>query len=219
MKLLGESIIFDKKLMIMKKNLLIGMFTSISAFAFSQEYKQKFSREVCECVKNIDATNKTKNEMSTQFGLCAFKHAAPYKKELKRDFGIDLVADIGNEEKMKKFGVEVGMMMVSECPDIFSKVMGSDESDSEAESSELLINGTISKIEKDNFVVFHVVGENKNLTKFYWVSTIESNLDLPKEYNGLVNKKVNISYYTTEIFDSKINDYRNLNIISSLKTD
>ncbi len=202
----------------MMKNLLIGIFTSVSVFAFSQEYKQKFSREVCECVKNIDATNKTKKEMSTQFGLCAFKHAASYKKELKRDFGIDLVADIANEEKMENFGVQVGMMMVTECPDVFSKVMG-DEGDSGAESSELLINGTVSKIEKDNFVVFHIVGENKNLTKFYWVSTIESNLDLPKEYNGLVNKKVNISYYTTEIFDAKINDYRNLNIISSLKTD
>ncbi|WBV61197.1 hypothetical protein PFY12_03530 [Chryseobacterium camelliae] len=203
----------------MMKNLLIGTFTLISCSAFSQEYKQKFSREVCECVKNIDATNKTKKELSTQFGLCAFKHATSYKNELKRDFGIDLVADIKDEKKMENFGVQVGMMMVGECPDVFSKVMGDGESDSEAESSQLLITGTISKIEKDNFVVFHVVGDNKILTKLYWVSTIESNLDLPKEYSSLVNKKVNISYYTTEIFDAKINDYRNLNIISSLKTD
>jgi len=157
-------------------------------------------------------------ELSTQFGLCAFKYAASYKKELKRDFGIDLVADIANEEKMESFGVQVGMMMVTECPDVFSKVMRNDE-DTEAEVSQLLISGMVSKIEKDNFVIFHVVGDNKNLTKLYWVSTIESNLDLPKEYSSLVNKKVNISYYTAEIFDTKINDYRNLNIISSLKTD
>ncbi|WP_426278525.1 hypothetical protein ACN9MN_04200 [Chryseobacterium sp. S-02] len=202
----------------MKKNLLIGMLIFVSSLVFSQEYKQKFSREVCECVKNIDAANKTKKELSTQFGLCAFKHAASYKKELKRDFGIDLVADIANEEKMESFGVQVGMMMVTECPDVFSKVMGNDE-DTEAEVSQLLISGMVSKIEKDNFVIFHVVGDNKNLTKLYWVSTIESNLDLPKEYSSLVNKKVNISYYTAEIFDTKINDYRNLNIISSLKTD
>ncbi|WP_449397712.1 hypothetical protein [Chryseobacterium wanjuense] len=96
--------------------------------------------------------------------------------------------------------------------------MNSKESAQEAEA-QLLINGTITKIEKDNFVVFHVVGDNKNLTKLYWISNIESNLDLPKEYNSLINKKVSISYYTSEIFDVKINDYKNLNIILSLKTD
>ncbi|MCW3162499.1 hypothetical protein [Chryseobacterium oryctis] len=203
----------------MKKNLLVGMLTLMSCFTFSQEYKQKFSREVCECIKSLEGTGKTKKEMSTQFGLCAFKHSTPYKKELKKDFGIDLIADIGNEKKMENFGVQVGMMMVNECPEVFSKVMEDEETVTETETSQLLINGIVSKIEKDNFVIFHIVGDNKNLTKLYWVSTIESNLDLPKEYGSLLNKKVNISYYTTEVFDIKINDYRNLNIISSLKTD
>lgn len=57
------------------------------------------------------------------------------------------------------------------------------------------------------------------ISNFVFSQDIESNLDLPTEYNSLVNKKINISYYTTEIFDAKINDYRNLNVISSLKTD
>lgn len=193
----------------------------ISNFALSQDYKSKFSKSVCECITKLDAANKTKQEMSTQFGLCAFKHAAPYKKELKRDFDIDLVADISDQKKMESFGVQVGMLMLNDCPEILV-AMNKDSDDSEGvsdESSYQLLSGTVKKIEKDNFVIFHVVGENNNLTKFYWVSNIESNLDLPKEYNILVNKKVNISYYTTEIFDVKMNDYRNLNIISSLKTE
>ncbi|WP_435524158.1 hypothetical protein [Chryseobacterium indoltheticum] len=77
-----------------------------------------------------------------------------------------------------------------------------------------MINGTVSKIEKENFIVFHVVGENKMLNKLYWISSVDSNLDLPKEYQTLLNKKVNISYFTMEIFDPKINDYKTLNIIS-----
>ena len=180
------------------------------------------TKSICECVEKFDKTNKTKEEITTHFGLCAFKGANPFLKEIKRDFNIDLIKDISNSEKMKDFGVQIGMLMLEECP---SYVIGMGEKDkNEVEddddaSSNSLINGTIKKIEKENFIVFHLTADNNVLTKFYWISTIESDLDLPKEYQTLVGKKVNISYYSTEIFDAKIGDYKNLNIISSLKTD
>ncbi|WP_312078662.1 hypothetical protein [Chryseobacterium sp.] len=204
----------------MKRNLFIPSLFFISIQFLAQDYKQKFTKEVCECVSKVDVSGKTATERQTQFGLCAFKHYQPYKKELKKDFNIDLVTDMGNETKMKEFGVQVGLLMAAECPEAFSNIMkDEDEQMISGESSEMLISGTITKIEKDNFVVFHLVGDNKILNKFYWISTVESDLDLPKEYQSLLKKKVDISYYNTQIFDSKIDDYKNLNIISSLKTE
>ncbi|MDH6254318.1 hypothetical protein M2347_004045 [Chryseobacterium sp. H1D6B] len=204
----------------MKKNLLAVMLIFISGLVFSQDYKKKFSQAVCDCIKKIDTESGASKDMSSEFGICAFKAAQPYKKEIKQDYDVDLVADLANEEKLKNFGVQVGVMMMGECADTFLKVMKSDDSNGNEEApSEVLINGTITKVEKDNFIIFHLVGDNKILNKFYWIGKIDSNLDLPKEYNSLINKKVSISYYTAEIFDVKINDYRNLNIISSLKTD
>lgn len=208
----------------MNKKSPILFLTFISSFLFAQDYKQKFAQEVCKCTGELDTKNKTKSQITSQFGLCAFKYATPYKKELKRDFGVDILEDLSNQKKMESFGVQVGMLMINNCPEVFAKIMDSEKTEAtetvEAEDiSYQLVNGTVSKIEKDNFIAFHIVGDNKNLNKFYWISSIESNLDLPKEYTNLLNKKVNISYYTAEIFDSKINDYRNLNIISSLKTD
>ena len=149
------------------------------------------------------------------------KTAMPYSKEIKRDYGIDLSKDIANNEKMKELGIQMGMLMLNECQELFEKITESDKDTENVEENDsyLLFSGTVKKIEKENFVIFHIVGENKTLTKFYWVSNVESDLDLPKEYNSLVGKKVNLSYYTTEIFDAKINDYKNLNILSSLKTD
>lgn len=189
----------------------------------AQDYKQKFTQEVCECVKKIDVTNKTDNERHTQFGLCAFKHYQPYKKELKKDFNIDLVSDMGNTTKMKEFGIQVGLLMMAECPEAFNTIMKDEiekaQEVEDVESSEMLINGKITKIEKENFVVFHLVGDNKVLNKFYWISNVESDIDLPKEYQSLLNKKVNIGYYNTQIFDTKISDYKNLNVISSIKTE
>lgn len=200
----------------MKKNLFL-LLALCSSLVWAQDYKKSFAKNMCECVYNLNTENISKKELTTQFGLCAFKEAAPFKKEIKKEYNIDLDNDIINEEKMKDFGVKSGMMMMTECPDVFMKIMGNEKSEEEAD--QLLISGTISKIEKGNFIVFHIVGENKNLTKLYWISPIESNLDLPNEYPSILNKKVTVSYYTSEIFDPKINDYKNMNIISGLKTE
>ncbi|CAA7390129.1 hypothetical protein [Chryseobacterium fistulae] len=203
----------------MKKNILITLSVFIYSFTFSQDYKQKIAKAICDCVNSIKSESKDSKNLEAQLGICMLKVSMPYSKELKRDYNIDVSkANAFDDDKtIDEFAGQIGIAMVSECSDVFLDIMKK-ENPSEGDS-QLLINGTITKIEKDNFVVFHVVGENKNLTKLYWVSNVESNLDLPKEYSSLINKRVNISYYTSEIFDAKINDYRNLNIISSLKTD
>ncbi|CAA7197237.1 hypothetical protein [Chryseobacterium potabilaquae] len=203
----------------MKKNILITLSVFISGFAFSQDYKQKIAKATCDCVNSIKSESKDSKNLEAQLGICMLKVSMPYSKELKRDYNIDVSkANAFDDDKtIDEFAGQIGLAMVSECSDVFLDIMKK-ENPSEIDS-QLLINGEITKIEKDNFVVFHIVGENKNLTKLYWVSNVESNLDLPKEYTNLINKRVNISYYTSEIFDAKINDYRNVNIISSLKTD
>uniref|UniRef100_A0AAU6WND6 Uncharacterized protein n=2 Tax=Chryseobacterium TaxID=59732 RepID=A0AAU6WND6_9FLAO len=81
------------------------------------------------------------------------------------------------------------------------------------------VSGTVSRIEKDEFIVFHIVASDGNLTKLYWITSIQSGLDLPKEYASLLQKKVTFRYYRNEIFDAATNNYRNLNIISALKMD
>jgi len=215
-----HSVIFGKKLKTMKKILFFIFLFAFSGSIFSQDYKKKIAKAACDCVAKVQNENKDAKTKETQLGLCMISSSMPYAKELKKEYNIDIenLTDENSDKAFENLGSAIGLMMTTECSDVFLKIMNDTDENSEAKS-ELLLNGTITKIEKENFIIFHVVGENKNLTKFYWVSNIESNLDLPKEYNSLVNKKVSISYYTTEIFDAKINDYRNLNIISSLKTD
>jgi len=204
----------------MKKNILAAVLLLISTFVFSQDYRKKIAKASCECITKVGEEIKDSQTREMKLGLCMITSSMPFSKELKRDYNID-IDKIGDESDIsfEELGGKIGILMATECSDVFVKMFADHHDTSNAENSELLLSGTVKKIEKDNFVVFHVIGENNNLTKFYWISNIESNLDLPAEYNSLVSKKVNISYYTTEIFDAKINDYRNLNVISSLKTD
>lgn len=203
----------------MNKKLFFFSLSFLSSFLFSQDYKSKLGKATCDCVQKIDFNNADKETIMLKFGTCAFTSSKPYAKEIKRDYNIDLDKDLADPKKMEKFGMEVGLMMLGECTEVFKQIIDNPEQEQDDVVSEQFIAGKIVKIEKGNFIVFHLVGENRVLNKFYWLTTIESTLDLPKEYSSLLNKNVTISYYSAEIFDASINDYKNVNIISSLKTE
>ena len=204
------------------KKLIILFFSIFSLFSYSQEdFKKIIAQNTCKCVKDVKKENLTKKQVEFQFGICMFKVANPYKAEIKKEFGID-ISDFSKKENMYKLGTEIGILMAQECPDVFEQFIPEDKNDTQTEevvSSEELMNGEITKIEKDTFVIFYLKGDNGILTRFYWISNVDSNIELEKKYQDLVGKKVNITYYSADIFDHKINDYRKVNILSMLKTE
>lgn len=204
----------------MIKKLLCAAGLGLSVLAFSQDYKKKMARAACDCVGSMKMEQKDKKNLTAEFGVCMLKSALPYTKEIKKDYDIDLSVDIADFEKMEQLGMKMGILMAEECQEEFVKISSViEEEEAAAEPSEMLISGKVSKIEKDQFVVFHVVGDNRMLNKFYWISSVDSNLDLPNEFETLLNKNVNISYFTLEIFDVKTRNYKTLNVISTLKTE
>ena len=204
------------------KKLIILFFSIFSLFSYSQEdFKKIIAQNTCKCVKDVKKENLTKKQIEFQFGICMFKVANPYKAEIKKEFGID-ISDFSKKENMYKLGTEIGILMAQECPDVFEQFIPEDKNDTQTEevvSSEELMNGEITKIEKDAFVIFYLKGDNGILTRFYWISNVDSNIELEKKYQDLVGKKVNITYYSADIFDHKINDYKKVNILSMLKTE
>lgn len=208
------------------KKLLFFALILCSIFSFSQNYKKKMAQDVCSKLKKMDFSNKSQKRIQMEFGLLMIKSAAPYKEELKKDMGIDLVNDIANEEKLEKFGTEVGILVASECPDTFMDVVSSSEElynemvDSQGiEPSVSLVSGEVVKIEKGNFVVFYIKGDNGILHQYYWVGKIDSNIDLPKEYQNLAKKKVFIGYHKNTIYDASLNAYKNINEIHRLTVE
>lgn len=203
------------------KKFLLFVFSLVSLIYFAQDFKKVVTQNTCKCVKELNTQNLNKKQMEFQFGLCMFKAANPYRAEMKKEFGID-ITDFSKKESMYKLGTEMGILMAQECPDVFEKLIPDDKEDNkdvEEVSSEELMHGEITKIEKENFVIFYMKGDNNILTKFYWISNVESNIELEKKYNELIGKKVNVSYYSADIFDYRINEYRKVNILGMLKTE
>ncbi|WP_294265831.1 hypothetical protein [uncultured Chryseobacterium sp.] len=199
----------------MKKNLSALLLILLFATGFSQDYKAGIAISACECFKKLKAENTDPEILETKLGFCIINAAEPYAKQLKKEYNLDILRDESSET-----GKLVATWILKECPDLFLEMVDHEEKNgAKVRSSEMSVSGTVSRIEKDEFIVFHIVASDGNLTKLYWITTIQSGLDLPKEYASLLQKKVTFRYYRNEIFDAVTNNYRNLNIISALKMD
>ncbi|WP_294245146.1 hypothetical protein [uncultured Chryseobacterium sp.] len=199
----------------MKNNLTILVMALMSAAGFSQEYKAKIGQTACECFKKVKAESPDPELLETKMGFCIINAAEPYAKQLKKEYDLDILGDQSSET-----GKLIATLMLKECPDLFMEMVNSEKKGSIGKASlGTSVSGTVTRIEKGNFIIFHVIGEDGNLIKLYWVTAIDSGLDLPREYQSLLNKKINAVYEKNEIFDPGINDYRNINIISTLKKD
>ncbi|WP_295232509.1 hypothetical protein [uncultured Chryseobacterium sp.] len=199
----------------MKKNLLALLLVQLSTATFSQDYQAKIGQSACECFKKVKAENPDPGTLETKLGFCIINAAEPYAKQLKNDYNLDILRDESSES-----GKLIATLILKECPDLFMEMVENEKKDDTSEkSAERSVSGTVTRIEKDGFIAFHILGEDGNLTKLYWVTSVQSGLDLPKEYPSLLHKKVTARYYRTEIFDSGLNAYRNLNIISAMKKD
>ena len=201
------------------KKIFVFSLVLFSIFLFSQDFKKSIAQEACKCVKENVKDDMSEKQVQLKFGICMMKVTAPYKKEIKKEFGIDL-DDYSKKESMYELGRQMGLIMAQECPEVFERfIKDEDLETTEENSGEQLMHGEIAKIEKDSFVVFYLKGDNNILTKFYWISNVESNIELEKKYNELTGKKVDVVYYSAEIFDYKINEYRKVNILQTLKTE
>lgn len=194
--------------------LLVLLFFGINLCS-GQDYINKILEKSCECSEKLSDTLSI-DQYNTALGFCIIEAAMPYKKQLKKDYGIDM-DNIDTEGE--KLGKIIGIKMVAFCPKTMQKIT-SRTSGSRTQTtgdSELKITGQITKIEYDHFVVFSVKDDNGKITKYYWLTFIDSNVELMSNYTNLVGDSVEITYRKDEYFDPKIEQYRQYFIITKLR--
>lgn len=187
----------------------------VTTQAFSQKYMDEIAQKVCDCVANSDG--ETKEEIQMELGLCMIEAASKYKKQLKRDHNIDFNKI---DKSAEKLGRLVGMQMAATCPELLMKMVDKDDVketiDEVNNSTEFTFEGTISNIEDSKFVVFSGRDDDGKISKFYWLTFIETDRDIISEYKSLKDQSVSISYIQQEFFDSRIGEYRIFNVIQTI---
>jgi len=197
----------------MKLLLILSLFF-ISTNIHAQDYLDKIAQQTCDCTTKLSDTLQTE-QMYMELGVCMIRASEPYKKQLKKDHGINFD---NIDKEAEKLGKLVGFRMATICPDALIKMTNrtNEKKPIEAATTELF-TGRITKIEKDYFVVFSVNDNAGKSLKFYWLTNAESNIELINKYDALFDKDVKVKYRITALFDPKVGDYRNFNVIEKIE--
>ncbi len=196
------------------KTLIIVLFQLLILPVFAQDYMDKIAQESCECLDESELAMDDER-MVMELGLCMLNASMPYKKQLKKDFDIDLDKI---DQQGEALGQISGVRMISFCPDALIAMAGQMlEDDPESFNfEEETYSGVVTRIEDERFVIFSIKDIDGKTNKFYWLSHVDSDFDFEIEYNQLMNKDVYVRFMTQEIFDPRINEYRTYNVLVEL---
>jgi hypothetical protein len=197
----------------MNHKLLLFLLLALAKPVFSQDYMNEIAIKSCECLNTISDTLDTER-FNLELGLCMIEAAAPYKKRLKKDYRIDF-------NKIDEHGADlgriIGLRMASVCPDAVVKLANRTNDTEAALLAENLFEGQIVGIDDSKFVEFSIKDAQGKIWKFYWFTFIESGIELTNNYQSLMEQYVQITYTTQDLFDARIQEYRNFNVIQKLE--
>ena len=195
----------------MKIFLLFSSFF-ISLHSFSQDYLEAIANSACECSDSIPKGG-TLEVLQMRFGLCIVDASTPYKMELFRDHDIDL-SKISENNHGEQLGMLVALKMGIACPELLASLVADDDSDEEAyEEMYFEARGTVFSIAEEPFVCFTIKDEEGRKQKFYWLSYVDSEMNLETTFQSLLGREIYLEYVVQEVFDPRIKEYRNINIL------
>ncbi len=197
----------------MRIRILLLIIFVIGVNTHGQTYMDTIVQKSCECFENTPEENL--NDMV--LGLCMIQDALSYPDQLMEDYGID-ISRIDQEEHSVKLGEIIGLKMLAVCPEQLVKLadLSDDEYNSDYDSP-ISITGKVKTINTGEFVSLSIKTENNKALKFYWLHYTKTNFDIVHDYKSLKGRDVEIKYSIIELFDPKINEYRNFNVIDDIQ--
>lgn len=180
---------------------------------FGQSYFDNIVDKTCSCLGKLDSTL-DKEQINAAGDLCIVDECTPYRKELKKDYGLDMD---NFDETNDAFSEALGIKMSTKCPIVLFRFVAATSSQDESAKEEVVIEiGTITSSEKDAFIYFNLKNEAGKSSKLYWLEYIQSDLDMISNYLTLIGKKVEMSYTNKELFDPKALEYRTFKVIKKI---
>ena len=198
----------------MKKMICISLLSLLSFFnSYGQEdYLDIIAKKACECIESRNLHEIENQEAATnQLGICLLDASKDYREALLRDHQLDLnKLDMDGE----KLGVLIGSRMAFVCAETLMSV-------AETEQTDVILSegGEITAVEESPFVVFTLKDSSGKSSKFYWLTFVDSNLDLQNSFSQLKGRKVSVEYMEQELFDPRLKEYRMFNLIVGLYSE
>ena len=204
------------------KNFIVTVsFFLLFSITFGQSKKDSLlvviANEVCVEITSDSASFKNKDDLTTNLGLAMMPSFSKHQAELKEFFNADMM----NESGMEEFGKEVGMKLVTNCPQFLkmfkeNRTAFMDVATATTGKKDALttFSGTLIKIVPGDFTYFIVKTSNGKLEKIWWQEYFKGS---EKINASNLNKTIKVTFVEKDIYNSTLKDYIKQKIATSVE--
>ena len=193
------------------KALSLFLFIIATALNISaQDTLDKISADCCACMEKDRASMEDPDKWQTALGLCMLGAAAPYEKELKKKYGVDMSQlDRGAGEKL---GELLGVRLATNCP-YFLELISSMEDDEDESSTLGMLTGSVKEVRTGQFITIVVQDEQGRTYEMLVLDHFE-NADRVTDgkAEGL---NADWEYAEREYYDPNTRSYRSFKVVQS----
>jgi hypothetical protein len=183
---------------------------------YAQDAVENIAEKSCSCLKQMDP-KATIKDIETDLGLCMIKEAAPYEKELKKKFHIDLSNLNGNSGE--ELGKLIATKMLVKCPDQMARLANAATSDTKTgtvSQPTSTATGTVTDITSNQFVVITIKDAKGPDQKFLWLGYFDGADLLKNRGADIKGKMVEVTYIESDYYNPAIKDYMKYKVITQL---
>jgi len=183
----------------------------------AQDVLDNISRGTCDCLLELDRNEYKGEALQMQLGLCMMKASAPYEKELRKQYKVDLSQlDAGAGEKL---GELVGMRLVGVCPEFLQIVadMESEPAAAVVEQVTATVNGVVTGLRDRQFSTILVKDVSGRTVELLRLEHFQ-NADLLAGASATDVKGI-FTYTVKELYDPVAGTYRSHNVLVGLELE
>jgi tetratricopeptide (TPR) repeat protein len=161
-------------------------------FSYSQAYKKKIAKEVCECLNSKDLNNVQQTSGQVMLNECIEQQIFKYSNKIEKEYGLEFY-DISENSYAENLGKEIGFLMAEDC-DVLMNIIKPDNN----------VNADTFYIKAEKYAN---EGKNKKAIAYYTLA-IKLNSKQSKYFNSR-----GISYFNQGDYYRAIGDfYRSLEL-------
>jgi hypothetical protein len=186
---------------------LVGLFSGLMTTASAQDIKDQLASEACECIGKKDVDNMDAEDLQMQLSLCLMEAVGNNQAAFEKEYG---TLDPSNQEALQQMGQDIGMRMVTKCPQYMMKLAsqapGQQQMAPAPSKVQAKLAGTIKSVEGDEVGVVTIAEASGRTHRLLWLDFF-SGSDKLQDTKQAVGKKVTVQYEEIEAYSPKAQEY------------
>jgi hypothetical protein len=185
--------------------------TTLFAQTAGEGLTKEVTKEACAELSKLDFSKQTADELKVSLGLALVKVMGQHEGKLK-SAGINT----SDPKSLEKLAMDVGMRLVTDCPAFYDALSKNPSTvrDLALSESSGRISGKLLKVVGGEFTHLQIEDSSGKIEKLWWMGYFNGSNALLVNPQSQLNRSFRFTYVEREIFNSTLNDYVKVKVIT-----